>query len=412
MKKIFLLILSFALTFGSMCPGQDQGSQPRRDRYVVVVSMDGFRWDYNMMYETPFLDSLARAGVDARMRPSYPSKTFPNHYTIATGLVPDHHGIIANNFTERTSGRRFSLSNPETKFDGHFYGGEPVWITAQKQGLNAGIIYWPGSEVEKQGLRPFVYHKYDNNLLPFDERIAEVKRLLTLPEAERPRLVMAYFSEPDGTGHDKGPYARQTRKAVMMMDRMMRKLYDVLQSLPIASQIDLIITSDHGMTRTSPERFIPLWDYVKKEWVENFDYSVPAWLDARKVEANGVTFDYTDSILFALSDVPHLQAWRRSEVPAYLQFGTNENIGDVVLNTDLGWVIGEKYDETTGTHGYDPFFPDMHVNFRAIGPDFKTGYVKEEIFQNINVYPLLCYLLGLAPAPNDGSLEAVRDMLK
>ena len=152
MKKTIFLVLSFVLLVCGAVFGQGTTQLPKGDRYLVVVSMDGFRWDYNLMYETPFLDSLARAGVDARMRPSYPSKTFPNHYTIATGLVPDHHGIIANNFTERKTGRRFSLSNPETKFDGAFYGGEPIWITAQKNGINAGIVYWPGSEVELQGL--------------------------------------------------------------------------------------------------------------------------------------------------------------------------------------------------------------------------------------------------------------------
>lgn len=410
MKKTFFFLFVFTVVMGAAF-GQGTKQQPGNDRYLVVVSMDGFRWDYNLMYETPFLDSLAQAGVDARMRPSYPSKTFPNHYTIATGLVPDHHGIIANNFTERKTGRRFSLSNPETKFDGAFYGGEPIWITAQKNGINAGIVYWPGSEVELQGIRPYVYHKYDDNLMPFDQRIGEVKRLLTLPEAVRPRLVMVYFSEPDATGHDRGPYAPQTRKAVKTMDKMMRELYGVLQALPIFDQIDFIVTSDHGMTRTSPERVIRLSDYVKPEWIHHVDYSVPSWLDANKVEANGVVLDYTDSIIDALKDVPHLQPWRRSEVPAYLQFGSNENIGDIVLNTDLGWVVGEKYEETTGTHGFDPFFPDMHVNFRAIGPDFKTGYVKEDIFQNINVYSLMCYLLGITPAPNDGCLEAVSDML-
>ena len=230
--------------------------------------------------------------------------------------------------------------------------------------------------------------------MPFDQRIGEVKRLLTLPEAVRPRLVMVYFSEPDATGHDRGPYAPQTRKAVKTMDKMMRELYGVLQALPIFDQIDFIVTSDHGMTRTSPERVIRLSDYVKPEWIHHVDYSVPSWLDANKVEANGVVLDYTDSIIDALKDVPHLQPWRRSEVPVELKI----------------W-RGEKYEETTGTHGFDPFFPDMHVNFRAIGPDFKTGYVKEDIFQNINVYSLMCHLLGLTPAPNDGCLEAVSDML-
>lgn len=413
MKKFFSSLMIFALVIMSASViAQTKNQQLKNDRYVVIVSMDGFRWDYNLMYETPFLDSLAHAGVDARMRPSYPSKTFPNHYTMATGLVPDHHGIVANYFMNRKTGVKFSLSNPETKFDGSFYGGEPIWITAQKQGVNAGIVYWPGSDVEIQGMRPYVYHNYDVDLLPFDERISEVKRILSLPETERPHLVMCYFSEPDATGHKCGPYSPKTRKVVTTMDKMMRELYGVLQDLPFFDKIDFITTSDHGMTRTSSERVIRLSDYVKPEWITDVLYSVPSWVNAKKVVANGVEIDYADSIVDALKDVPHLQAWRRCEIPAYLQFGSNENIGDVVLNTDLGWVVGEKYTESTGTHGYDPFFPDMHVNFRAIGPDFKNGYVKEDIFQNTCIYPLVCHLLGLTPVPVDGCLEDVEDVLK
>ncbi len=411
-KTVFIQLALVLMMICCSVVAQSKTQQLKNDRYVVIVSMDGFRWDYNLMYETPFLDSLASAGVDARMRPSYPSKTFPNHYTMATGLVPDHHGIIANNFAERQTGRVFSLGNPETKFDGSFYGGEPIWITAQLQGVNAGIVYWPGSDVEIRGVRPYIYHNYDVDLLPFDQRIVEVKRILSLPEAERPHLVMCYFSEPDATGHNCGPYTPKMRKVVLKMDRMMRELYGVLQELPFSDQIDFIITSDHGMTRLSPERFIRLSDYVKPEWVKEVLYSVPSWLDANKVEANGVTIDYADSIVEALRDVPHLHAWRRNEVPECLQFGSNENIGDVVLDTDLGWIVGEKYNEKTGTHGFDPFYPDMHVNFRAIGPDFKSGYVKEEIFQNTCIYPLVCHLLGLTPAPVDGCLEDVEDILR
>ena len=154
-----------------------------------------------------------------------------------------------------------------------------------------------------------------------------------MPRIARNQMMPKLPHPSTSKGHDKGPYAPQTRKAVKTMDKMMRALYGVLQALPISEKIDFIVTSDHGMTRTSPERVIRLSDYVKSEWIHHVDYSVPSWLDANKVEANGVVLDYTDSIIDALKDVPHLHAWRRSEVPAYLQFGTNENIGDVILNT-------------------------------------------------------------------------------
>ena len=410
------LVLLMTLLLWSACRVMAQGVSHQtlhNDRYVVIVSMDGFRWDYGQMYATPFLDSLGREGVSARMRPSFPSKTFPNHYTIATGLVPDHHGIIANRFNDRRSGLRFDLSDPVTKFDGRFYGGEPIWVTAQRQGVNAGVVYWPGSDTEIQGVRPFVYHNYGRNLLPFDERIREVERILTLPEEERPHLVMCYFSEPDGTGHAQGPYAHKTRRMVEQMDRIMSQFYQMLQRLPFVDKVDLIITSDHGMTATSPERVILLSQYLKPEWVAQTELSTPTTIDGVKLTRNGVTIDYADTILAALQGVPHIRAFRRQEVPAYLQFGTNSNICDVVVIPDLGWSIGQdKYYDTPGAHGYDPYENDMQVPFRAIGPDFRQHYVKESLFQNIAIYPLICHLLGLEPAAVDGRLEDVQDMLR
>lgn len=399
MKRLLFALSCFLI--GSMSL---MARQP--DRYVVIVSMDGFRWDYNLMYRTPFLDSIADAGVYSRMRPSYPSKTFPNHYTLATGLVPDHHGIVANQFTDRKSGRYFSLKDPETKFDGYFYGGEPIWITAQKQGVKTGVVYWPGSDVEIQGRRPYIWHNYDKNQLPFDERVVEVERILSLPEKQRPHLVMCYFSEPDGIGHSKGPHHPQTRAKVEYMDRMMHHLYHTLMSLPIADKIDFIVTSDHGMALTSPERFIRMADYLKPEWIGSAQYSTPSHLD-------GATPAYADSIYETLNGLPHIRVYRRGAFPDYLQFGTNPNIGDVVVDCDLGWTIAwDHYIESAGTHGYDPYYDDMQVNLRAIGPSFKQGYVKKNIFQNTCVYPLLCHLLGIRPAKVDGRLEDVEDILK
>lgn len=178
--------------------------------YTVIVSLDGFRWDYPQMYDTPFLDSLGARGVRAVMRPSFPSKTFPNHYTLATGLMPDHHGIIANRFYDVASGRTYSIGDSATAKDPSFYGGEPIWLTAKRQGVKAGVVYWPGSDVAIRGQYPDYWHDYARRpLLSFPERVAEITRLLTLPEGERPRLIMAYFNEPDHSGHSFGPAPRR-----------------------------------------------------------------------------------------------------------------------------------------------------------------------------------------------------------
>lgn len=373
-------------------------------RTTVLISLDGFRWDYSEAYNTPFLDALGTRGVTAIMRPSFPSKTFPNHYTIATGLTPNRHGIIGNTFYDKASGLTFSLGNPQTKQDPRFWKGEPIWITAQKQGLRTATVYWPGSDVAIEGRHPDIWHNYEQKpLLSFAARIAEVERLLRLPETERPHLVMAYFEEPDHNGHHYGPLSKQTRTVVEQADMLLQLLYDEIQTLSYADSINFIVTSDHGMTRTSSERFINLNDLVPAAWVERTLYDIPVQIFPKK--------GYEKKILEALKHTPHISVWRKSEVPAYLEYGSNENIGDIIVLPDLGWYVGIKPYHLRGAHGYDPTNSDMQVIFRAAGPDFKQGYTRSTTFQNTDIYGLLCRILSLSPAPTEGRGEAF-DLLR
>ena len=377
------------------------------DRYTVVVSFDGFRDDYTRTFSTPFLDSLARMGVSATMQPSYPSKTFPNHYTIATGLVPDHHGIIANKFLDIASGITFALGQP-TSADPRFWGGEPVWNTAARQGVKAGIVYWPGSDVCIGGRYPDYYHNYAHKpLLSYPQRISEVARYLSLPVAERPRLVMLYFDEPDHTGHGRSPYAPETRREVERMDHIAEELYATLQTLPERDSINIIVLSDHGMAPVDTAHVVNINDYVRPEWVERMQLDLPTHIwPSKGCEAK---------IMDALRRMPHVRAWRKAEVPAYLSYGTNANIGPIVVNPDCGWMIADRGGyklRVGGMHGYDPTSHDMQVPFRAVGPDFRRGYHKKEVFRNTAISPLLCRLLGISPASCDGSISDVQDMLE
>lgn len=372
---------------------------------TLIISLDGFRWDYPQMYHTPFFDRLGQEGVQAVMQPSFPSKTFPNHYTLATGLVPDHHGLIDNKFYDKKSGLIYSIGDSKTKSDSRFYGGEPIWITAQRQGLKSGVVYWPGSDVAIKGTYPTYYKDYEKKpLLTFSERIAEIERLVKLPENERPALIMAYFEEPDHSGHHYGPTSPETRKAVETMDVLLGQLYNDLRALPDGKDINFIVTSDHGMTTTKPERIIHLSDYLKKEWTVRIMPSLPTLIYPAK--------GCTDKILNALKNVPHLRVWKKTEVPAYLHYGSNANIADIVALPDPGWVISDYNTVIPGNHGYDPQVSDMHVMFRAAGPDFKQGYTMPHPFRNVNVYSLLAHLLGVTPAPNDGNLSDVQELLK
>ena len=395
MRKAILTLILTITALLSACAKNDQ--------VTVIISLDGFRWDYTQWYDTPFLDRMAEEGVEAALIPSYPSKTFPNHYTLATGLFPDHHGIIGNKFINRATGKKFSLSNREVKHDARYYGGEPIWLTAQRQGLRTAVFYWPGSDVAVQGKYPDKYFNYDQEpRLTFGQRIDGILKQLRRPEAKRPQLIMAYFEQPDHNGHVYGPQAKQTRIAVMEIDKLISNLYERIQKLPISDKVNFIVVSDHGMTLTMPEKHIDARQYLKKEWYYDIEGDAPANVYAREGCA--------DSICQALQGVDHIRVWHRTEVPYYLHYGTNENVGDVVIDTELGWLFSDKKAEYGGTHGYDPSYNDMHALFRAVGPAFK--HISLPHISNVDVYPLLCHLLGIEPAPNDGSLNIVKRMLR
>ena len=369
---------------------------------TVVVSLDGCRWDYPIWYNTPFLDYMASRGVASGLVPSFPSKTFPNHYTLATGLVPDHHGIVANAFVDRESGEVFSLGNRETKLDGRFYGGEPIWLTARRQGVRTAVFYWPGSDVEIQGERPDVFYPYDaERRLTFTERIDGIVAELAKPEESRPRLVMAYFEEPDASGHTFGPQSRETRRAVGEMDEMLRQLFFRIQTLPVGDDVNLIVLSDHGMAWVPSDHRIDLASLLKPEWVEASEGGIPEAVYARE--------GCVDSVYQALRSLDHVRVWRKTDIPAYLQYGGNSRVGDVVVLPDPGYMIYGGNIPDSGQHGYDPCLTEMHALFRAVGPDFR--HATPPHFPNVDVYPLLCHLLGITPAPSDGSLERVAGML-
>ena len=216
---------------------------------------------------------------------------------------------------------------------------------------------------------------------------------------------MAYFEEPDHSGHDFGPISMPTRRATERMDSLMHILWTNLQSLPIASEINFIVTGDHGMTWLSTERLVKPKDYMKDEWVLSIDNSFPSLIYASQPE-------YIDSIYNALLGVDHIRVWKRGQLPAYLNYGTNPNMGDLVVLPDIGWQFDDKPSKENGSHGFDHTASDMWVAFRAIGHDFKSGYTRPSTFRNVCIYPLLCHLLGIEPSSNDGSLEEVRDLLK
>lgn len=397
MKKLLFFIIILSILWAS-----------NKSNYLIVLSMDGFRYDYTDKCETPNFDYLYEIGVKSEMIPAFPSKTFPNHYTMATGLYPDNHGLIFNNFYDYEKQEWYKVSDRKSIENGNFYGGEPIWNTAEKQGVTAATLFWVGSEADIENLQPTYWKKYQHNM-PFESRIDTVIAWLQKPKPKRPRLIMWYLHEPDGWGHKFGPENEKMVAKIQYLDTFFGQFHNELQKLSIYDSINVILTSDHGMGDIDINRVVYFDDYIKKSWINRENGSNPVWMfEPAK--------NYEDSILINLQKNNHLQAWKKSEIPEYLHYGKNNNIMPIVVVADSGWTISWKSDIKDqkylgGTHGYDPKNRDMHAFFYAFGPDFKQNY-PHDAFQNIHLYALMAKLLKLNPVNTDGDLNEVKEMLR
>jgi predicted AlkP superfamily pyrophosphatase or phosphodiesterase len=378
---------------------------------VILISFDGFRWNYFDKVSTPNLNRLSETGVKAkRLIPSFPTKTFPNHYTIVTGLFPENHGIIANTMYDPKLNATFSLGNRKSVEDSRWWGGEPIWVTAEKQGQTSAILFWPGSETEIKGIRPTYWQKYDQSL-DYDKRVQQALDWLDLPVAQRPTLIALYFDAPDSQGHSYGPDSQEVKNAIRKVDTTIGILLQGLKQRGILNDINIIITSDHGMTSISPDKTIFLDDYIDLSSVDIIDWSPIVSLrphDGKKEE-----------IYKALVNAnPHLAVYYKEDIPERLHFRNNNRITPIIGIADEGWSISShglfkssQLNFAKGSHGYDNQLISMHGIFIARGSAFKKDLVVKP-FENIHIYNLITKVLGLKPAPNDGNLEQVQLMLK
>jgi len=407
MKEINHGLLLFIVIAFTSFTCSISSAQKAKGQTTVILSLDSFRWDYPDKASTPNLDKIAKEGVKAiSLIPSFPSKTFPNHYTIATGLVPDHHGLVNNAFYDVQSGKSYAINNKETRFDPAFYGGEPIWITAQNQGVKTASFYWVGSDVAIKGHYPDIWKKYDEDV-PFIQRIDTIIKWLSLPKSQSPRLIMSYYHEPDGVGHEYGPDDTHTLKMVGELDSLIGIFYLRIKQLPNGDSINLILVADHGMGNISSERNVVLRDFIPEAWPVRIEGGTPNF----NIYTDGA---WVDSAYRSLNKASHLKVWKPSEVPECLKYGKNPRVGNIIVVADSAWSVSVQKPEnysTGGTHGYDTRNTDMHAIFYAIGPAFKKNYIHPS-FQNTNIYPLLAYLLGIKPTKTDGNLDTVITMLK
>lgn len=379
---------------------------------VLLISIDGFRWDYFSRYGKaglPNLHALAARGVRAEnMIASFPTKTFPNHYSIVTGMYPGNHGIVANNIYDPATKSNFETSDRKEVQSSRWWGGEPIWVTAEKQGLRTAPMFWPGSEAEIGGTRPTAWTVHDSNAT-HDQRIAFFLQNLDKPAAERPRFFTLYFQDVDDAGHDHGPMSPEVEQAVSKVDATLGKLLAALDARGVKEKLNIIIVSDHGMTEISPKRQIFLEDFLPPSQVIVADWSPVLALFPGTLSA--------DEIYSRLKNAPHLTVYRKHEIPERYHYGKSPRVAPVIAVADEGWEINTRKGlarrkvVSRGTHGYDNNLMSMRAFFLAAGPAWKQGIVVRP-FSNVHIYEAMAKILGVKPAPNDGSLKVLKPAMR
>jgi len=405
---LFLLTVSLFLFSCNALSKKAVSSEP--ENYLILISFDGFRWDYMDKTDTPNLDRLVVAGVKAdALISSFPSKTFPNHYSIVTGLYPGNHGIVANTMYDPVFDATFSLGNREEVQNGRWWGGEPIWVTAEKQGLKTLCDFWPGSEAEIKNIMPAYWVVYDGNV-PNEERVEKVLQYLDKPAKERPSFYTIYFSDPDDSGHLGGPNSSSINVAIQECDARIGQLIAGLEQRNLFDKVNIIILSDHGMAQLSQDRLIFLDDYIDPTnlKIPNMSPILDIWCDESEVDS-----------IFNLINGKHtnLSVYKKQDIPDRLHYSNHRRIAPIIGIMDNGWSLTshDYYADhqsyySGGTHGYDPKHTDMHAFFLAHGPSFKSG-ITVPAFENIQLYNLMAKVLELEPAENDGDIELIKDIL-
>ena len=384
---------------------------------MVLVSIDGFRHDYFDRFKPPTLTKLAQSGVRSRgLVPQFPSKTFPNHYTIVTGMRLGRHGIVSNNMVARGFEEKFSMSNRAAVRDARWWGGEPIWNTVEKQGGIAAAMFWPGSEAPINGRQPTFWVPFDDSL-PRKDRAARIVEWLGLPEGRRPRFLTLYFSDVDHAGHDVGPEpADETtlRASVLGVDEALGELVRGVELLGLEKRVNYVIVSDHGMSQLSADRTIRLDDYI-----DTSRYTV---VDSGAAVAIAPKDGDAEFLYRALAGRhPHMKVYRNAEIPKEYGLAGHPRVPAIFAVIDDGWYAVSKNeldrwqrtgDSPGGAHGYDPRSKSMHGLFVANGPGVRGGGRLVDPFENIHIYDFMCALLGIDPAPNDGDDAVTRDLLR
>jgi predicted AlkP superfamily pyrophosphatase or phosphodiesterase len=415
MKKSIVLLWmicamnSFAQdTTQQIIPGRQNAIHQQDKSYVILISADGFRYDYAKKYNAKNLIALGKKGVVADyMFPSFPSLTFPNHYTIVTGLYPAHHGLVDNSFYDRARQQTYGMQDKKMVADPYWYGGTPLWVLAEQQQMIAASFYWVASEAPIQQLPP-TYHYFYNEKIGIDQRIETVKQWLALPKDKRPHFISFYFPEVDHAGHSFGPDSKETAEAVQFVDESIGKLQAVAAASGLP--VNFVFVADHGMAKVDQQNTIPYPIIDTSLFTIN---SGSAVLQLYAKDENAI-YPFYETLKKNAVDY---DVYLKSSMPAQLDYGSTDDrynrIGDIILLARLPKVFNRGGRPTgPGKHGFDPHHPSMRAIFQAWGPAFKKG-LRIRGFENIHVYPLIAEILGLKYDANaiDGKSDVLRNII-
>ncbi|TVY53079.1 putative pyrophosphatase/phosphodiesterase, partial [Lachnellula suecica] len=392
---------------------------------TILISLDGFRADFLNRGITPRLNAFVKEGVSpVYMKPSFPSVTFPNHYTLVTGLYPESHGVVGNTFWDTELQEEFYYTNP-LAMQPKWWGGEPLWVTAENQGIRTAIHMWPGSEAHIMDVEPAFLDKF-NPAEPLPSKVSRILELLDRPGQEdevaevahmRPQLIAAYVPNVDSDGHGYGPNSTEIQTTINSVDTMLDHLFQGLEARNLTKIVNVVVVSDHGMATTDTSRLIQLEDIINTTLVEHID----GWplYGLRPKDPTHLQSLYDTLAAEALKN-PNFEVYLRDKnMPERYHFSKNERIAPLWVIPKTGWAIVTKEEfnvaegkeqglvyHPRGLHGYDHEHPLMRAIFVARGPAFPHApNSRVEPFQNIEVYNIVCDSLGLDPKPNNGTLR-------
>ncbi len=407
MKKVLLFPLLF-ITSAIFISCTEQPSE-RVDTKVLLISVDGFMNAYLDRNDTPNFDRFISEGVKAeKMIPIFPTKTFPNHFSLVTGLFVENHGIISNSFPDENLEGHFSYGPQDSENDERWWQGEPIWIAVENQGKTSATMFWPGSEASFDGVRPTRWKDYDGSF-ENSARIDTVMSWLDPAGDVNADFATLYFSHVDSEGHSHGPNSVEVDRAVVNADSLLGYLMEQVEAKGLTNNLDILITSDHGMAELSEDKVIFLDEIIDLDDVEVIDWSPVALLQP----IEGKKEDVYNSLK---ENEENFRVYYRDDLPSEYGFSSHPRIPEIIMMADVPYSITsrsffESRGLIAGTHGYDHLAPEMATSFFAKGPSIMEGETIAP-FQSIHIYELMTEMLQINPSPNDGSLDSLRHVLK